>query len=244
MKFLAKKQKGFTLIELMVSIFIFMIIISLVIEIFGKQVVASRHARVLQRNIEDADFAMNYVAKTLRTSSLPTSEEGIGNGTASGSSADQSLGTIYTDIVYAYDYSQKSCFKFAFEEEDGKGSLVVYSMDELTQENYGSGEDETFEIGKVIHTCAYDNNYSSDGRKLTSGDVTGGFYISPTRKDLTEETEALEVYDESMGKVTINLEIDNRASESVKQEEQGGIQNKVIIQTSVALRDYPGDLTF
>lgn len=242
MKFLTKKQKGFTLIELMISIFIFMIIVSIVIEIFGKQVVTSRHARILQRNIEDAEFAMNYVAKTLRTSSLPTSEDqgtttGSGSATTTTAAADQILGTDYVQVLYAYDYSQKECFKFSFEEVDDEGTLMVYTIKEYDGEP----------IGNVVHICTYDDNYS-DGRKLTSGDVTGGFYMSPTREDKKEEEGETEVYYESMGKVTISLEIDNRATEEVLKENEGeipiGVQNMIIIQSSVALRDYPGDLTF
>ncbi len=241
MKFLAKKQKGFTLIELMVSIFIFMIIVAIIIEIFGKQVIASRHARILQRNIEDSEFAMNYVAKTLRTSTLPTSEDegtttGSGSNTSTTTVADQNLGTIYTEVLYAYDHSQKACFKFSFEEVDGEGVLMVYTIEEI----------DGNPIGKAQHICAYDGNYD-EGMKLTSGDVTGSFYMSPTRADISDDPVNdpgnVGVYDESMGKVTISLKIDNRMSESVTQGEQG-VQNMVIIQTSVALRDYPGDLTF
>ncbi len=240
MKFLAKKQKGFTLIELMVSIFIFLIIVALVIEIFGKQVVVSRHARILQRNIDDAEFAMNYLAKTLRTSTLPTSPEGEDG------SANQNLGTAYVQTLYAYDYSQGKCFKFAFEDD----SLIVYSVEgNVVQEKYDSGgATEKVEINRGnLFVCAYDNNYTGDGMKLTSGKVTGSFYMTPTREDADEVEGEPEVYHESMGKVTVTLEIDNRFTEAVEQggeDGNGGAQNMVVIQTSVSLRDYPSDITF
>lgn len=233
MKFLIKKQKGFTLIELMISIFIFMIIVSIIIEIFGKQVVTSRYARILQRNIEDAEFAMNYVAKTLRTSNLPINEY-LGDD-VNAVVVDQDAGTIYTDVLYAYDYSQKTCFKFSFEEFKEEQALVVYTIEEIDNNVVGSAKT----------ACAYDDNYPNEGRRLTSGNVTGGFYMSPTNKDDLDSEKDPEnlIYDESMGKVTISLKIDNRMSESVEQGNEG-VQNMIIIQTSVALRDYPGDLTF
>lgn len=232
MKFLAKKQKGFTLIELMVSIFIFTIIMSIVVEIFGKQVVTARNARVLQRNIEEASTAMNYLAKTLRTSTLPTTEsvEAIEKG-----NLKQSPETDYVKIIYAYDFSQRLCFKFAFEGKPGQGKLMMYTSDKVTEEA-GTG-DRTY-------LCAMESTYSGVAdRKLTKGNVTGAFYISPTREDIEETGDDPEVYDESLGKVTISLEIDNRNTEQVKQGDEG-IQNMVIIQTSVSLRDYPSDITF
>lgn len=234
MNFIKKRQKGFTLVELLVSIFVFMIIMSIVIEIFGKQVVVARNARVLQRNIEEASKAMNYLAKTLRTSTLPNENN---KGEFKPSALAQNSQTKYVQTIYAYDYSQGTCFKFAFEKRNGEGELVMYSNEDVVK-NDGEGL-----LSFKIFACAIDSNYSGKGRKLTRGNVKGGFFISPTIPDKVEEEGEEEVYNESLGKVTISLEIDNRNTEAVKQGEEG-TQNMVVVQTSVSLRDYPGDITF
>lgn len=233
MNFLKKRQKGFTLIELIVSIFVFLIIMTIVIDIFGKQVVTARNARILERNIEEASTAMNYLAKTLRTSTLPN-EYNFGDF----SKLDQTSKTGYVSKIYAYDYSQGLCFKFAFEKgSNGDGVLNMYTSDKVSQ-------NATSPLTYRTYLCALDSSYSnSEGRVLTKGNVKGSFYISPTIIDKKEQEPEPEVYDESLGKVTISLEIDNRNTEAVVQEDKG-IQNMIVIQTSVSLRDYPGDITF
>jgi prepilin-type N-terminal cleavage/methylation domain-containing protein len=232
-----KTKKGFTLIELMISIVIFLVMMVLVVEIFAKQVVTARHARVLQRNIEDAEFAMNYINKTLRTSTLPVSAD-EGNTytnpddpsqTITSEKSDQKPGTHYAKKIYAYDYSQNKCFKFEF--KDGK--LYSYVKES------SSGEENKMNI----RFCMYDDTFSDKGRELTSGKITGGFLITPTEEDLPQDFGEEEWYEESIGKVTTSIEIDNRATEQVKQGEDG-MKNMIVIQSSVALRDYPGDITF
>lgn len=90
-------KKGFTLIELMVSIFIFLLMMLAIITVFGRHVAVYKHNRVLQRNVENAQFAMNFIAKTLRTSSVV----GIYN-------------TPSTNRVDAYDFSVQRCYRFEF----------------------------------------------------------------------------------------------------------------------------------
>lgn len=68
-----KNEKGMTLLEVMVAIFIFSLIMVAVVQIFGSSASGYRNAVKIQRNLEDAQFAMNEMTKTLRTSTVVSS---------------------------------------------------------------------------------------------------------------------------------------------------------------------------
>ena len=85
-------KKGFTLLELMISIFIFSVVVLVVGGIFGRGMVAYRYADNLQKGMEEAQFAMGKIAKVLRTSNVVASS-----------------GTSIT----VYDASQGKCIVFA-----------------------------------------------------------------------------------------------------------------------------------
>jgi prepilin-type N-terminal cleavage/methylation domain-containing protein len=68
-------RNGFTLIELLVSVFVFLLIMLAVVTIFIREVEAFRNAKDSQRSLENAQFAMNFVAKTLRTSIVTIPED-------------------------------------------------------------------------------------------------------------------------------------------------------------------------
>ncbi|PJA87728.1 MAG: hypothetical protein CO140_02745, partial [Candidatus Moranbacteria bacterium CG_4_9_14_3_um_filter_40_7] len=61
--------KGFTLIEMMIAIFIFSLMMIAVTEIFSSSFGGYGNARNIQKDLEDAQFVMGQIAKTLRTSS-------------------------------------------------------------------------------------------------------------------------------------------------------------------------------
>lgn len=87
-------KKGFTLIEMLISVFIFLMIMLVVVVVFAQHAKLYTYAKTLQRNIENAQFAINYVAKTLRTGSI--------------------MQTSDTQNLYMYDPSQSRCFRFRF----------------------------------------------------------------------------------------------------------------------------------
>jgi len=86
--------KGFTLIEMMIAIFIFSLMMIAVTEIFSSSFGGYGNARNIQKDLEDAQFVMGQIAKTLRTSSIVN----IG-----GSSE-----------ITVYDYSQNKCVAYQF----------------------------------------------------------------------------------------------------------------------------------
>ncbi len=90
-----KKQRGFTFIEIIIAVFIFALMMLAVSGIFSGSIGGYRTARITQKNLEDAQFIMNQMAKILRTSSVQE------NPSASS--------------LIVYDYSQSKCFKYAIQ---------------------------------------------------------------------------------------------------------------------------------
>jgi len=88
---LRKKEKGFTLIEVLVATFVFVIVMSSVSQIFVSAFSAYRREKIIQNNLENAQFAMNTMAKELRGSSI----------TASSASS-----------VKFYNYGEKTCYSY------------------------------------------------------------------------------------------------------------------------------------
>ena len=71
MKNITKKtKKGFTLIEMIISVAIFSIIMTAIVVTFSSYIKTNRYSRIVQRNLESVQFAFNYMAKTLRISNV------------------------------------------------------------------------------------------------------------------------------------------------------------------------------
>ncbi len=85
-------QRGFTLIEALVSVAIFAIVIVAVAEIFGRSVQSYGYARAAQQAAEDASFAINRMAKSLRTSTIRYHN---------------------ASVIVLYDYSRQMCVRYA-----------------------------------------------------------------------------------------------------------------------------------
>lgn len=61
---------GFTLIEIIISLFIFVIIMSALSHTFVRMFSSYKNARTIQEDIESTQFVMNRIAKELRTSTI------------------------------------------------------------------------------------------------------------------------------------------------------------------------------
>jgi len=66
-------RRGFTLLEIIVALFVFSIAMVAVTAIFASFVSANRTTKNTQKALEDSQQAMNIMAKTIRTSSIVTS---------------------------------------------------------------------------------------------------------------------------------------------------------------------------
>src|SRR3989304_59518 len=94
--------KGFTLIEAVVALFVFLIIMLSLSSTFTQSFSGYRNTRMVQKDVENAQFALNLMAKELRTSTVVSS---------AGSS----------NTVKFYDHSQNICFEYKIE-DDGNGN--------------------------------------------------------------------------------------------------------------------------
>jgi len=66
-------RQGFSLVEMIVAIFVFSLIMTTVITTFVQAVGSRKKIQAIQQDIEDARYAIELMAKTLRTSSVVSS---------------------------------------------------------------------------------------------------------------------------------------------------------------------------
>jgi prepilin-type N-terminal cleavage/methylation domain-containing protein len=99
MRFLSEhsRLRGFSLLEVILALFIFSLVMMSVTSYFASTTVANRNTRLLQQNLEDVGFAMNRIAKVLRTSVV----------------LSPILPSPVTSIR-VYDYSQGACLRYEF----------------------------------------------------------------------------------------------------------------------------------
>lgn len=86
-------RRGFTLVEVTVSLAIFSLVMAAVSEIFASAFTGYQTARTAQKDMEAAQFAMNTLAKELRTSSITN------------------YGASY---IKFFDYSREKCVRYEF----------------------------------------------------------------------------------------------------------------------------------
>ena len=89
-----KTKKGFTLIEMIISMGILVIMSTALAGTFSSGFSSYGSSRELQRNLETAQYALNTLEKLLRTSTLRDTTDGL-----------------RTSIVF-YDYSSGKCFQY------------------------------------------------------------------------------------------------------------------------------------
>jgi hypothetical protein len=111
-------RRGMSFMEAIIGIFIFTVVMLAVTTIFTSSFGGYRKADKMAQNIEDANFALNDVAKTLRTSVILGCYN-PGCGTAA---------TVDTKEIRFFDYSQTLCGRFVFSSSSG-GRLLMQKSD-------------------------------------------------------------------------------------------------------------------
>ena len=177
-------RRGFSFLEVVVATFIFAMIMVSTAAVFGRTFGGYRSARVIQKDLENAQFGMNSMAKMFRTSVVVSP---VAAGTVS--------------IIRVYDYSQasqKPCIEFQI----SGGSLQSHSL---------AATDKT-----ACGTASFPAFSSNDN--MTTGYVTGNFYVVPSATNL-------------VGKLTTYLQIcpSNPCTTNPK--------DTARIQTTVSLRN-------
>jgi prepilin-type N-terminal cleavage/methylation domain-containing protein len=101
-----KFGKGFSLVEVLVAVFLFSLTITMLMAAFSGFLKNQINAKRNQRDIENAQYAMNLMAKTLRTSKI----------------VDTSNPNFPLNV---YDYSQGKCLRYIYNAADKR--LQYYS---------------------------------------------------------------------------------------------------------------------
>jgi len=107
-----KEKHGFSLIEMIISIFIFSILMMMIAGTFAGFYRNYSKQKKAQKDIENAQYILNFMAKRLRTSTIISSPTGAGNPQGA------PLGSLDT-----YDYSQGQCVRYHL-----NGGIMQYSL--------------------------------------------------------------------------------------------------------------------
>lgn len=115
-RFFSKKEKGFSLLEVVVAVFIFSLIMVFTASVFGRAFQGYRTAKVIQKDLENAQYAMNLVAKTIRTSKIIV---------------PPATSTVLAIRVYDYSQLSNKCIEYKFENNKLKsGASNIADTDE------------------------------------------------------------------------------------------------------------------
>lgn len=147
--FCKKSLRGFTLLEMVISLGIFSIIALAVAGTFASGFSTYKETRALARNLENAQFAMNTLAKLLRTSTI-----------VQPSSAQWSKQIIF------YDKSSRRCFQYRVLTLAGPGLSTLEARWVPVSSPSSCQPGDPALLG-LPYT------------PVTSGFVDGGFYVFP-----------------------------------------------------------------
>lgn len=162
-----KTRRGFSLTELILVMLLTSILLLAITGLFGSMFKTYRTARTMQRDVENAQFAMNSIAKTLRTSTIMKPKAGAG--------AEEETSNI-TDAktLYIYDYSKSSCIIFKYSE----GKETLYSL------AFSSSTPDENDPEKSRRGCNFGDNeggmQDDEDNALTTGDVDARFTVVPS----------------------------------------------------------------
>lgn len=153
---LFSKKRGFSFLEIMISIFIFSLMMTTISITFASLFENYRNSRAIQMNLENAQFIINTMAKSLRTSSI------ISNTTSS---------------IRFYNYSDNNCFSYKFEDNSLQVasmsiSNITYPIVEERKAQCGSASLTYSNILTNVNDAKFSVIQSSEGTPNIMGKVT------------------------------------------------------------------------
>jgi len=183
-----KKIEGFTLIEVIVAMSIFVIVMSAVSGAFASAFKAYGKAREVGESLKNAQYALNLMSKTFRTSSVesPTGEKQT------------------DDEIVVFDYSQSACIKYKL------SSKKIYKLSKtVTDESECSSStafSDNYPIVENVEELKFfttdSDGDASSGESMRVGKVTvmmvisNGTVASPTKVRI-QSTSSLRDYSKS-----------------------------------------------
>lgn len=145
--------RGFTLIEAVVSLFVFLIIMLALSDTFTQSFAGYRNARAVQKDVENAQFALNLMAKELRTSTVVS---------------------FTASSVKFYDHSQGRCFEYNINTTD----KTLETRSRPPTSNFAPPDADV----KKVNDCKL-NPISVVYTTLSTGVSDGKFVVVPSDKD-------------------------------------------------------------
>jgi len=142
---------GFTLIEMIVAVGVFTVMMSVIVGAFSSGALAYRGARELQKNVESAQYAMNTMAKHLRTSTIfsPATPSSVSS-------------------IRFYEYSSDRCFRY-----DISGGVLSARWHGIDGGTYADSDE-------LFQACENGTVSFPASQPMTSGDVEGIFRVVPS----------------------------------------------------------------
>lgn len=152
------KKRGFSLIEVIVAMFISTVIILSVTAAFASAFRAQKKAREVQKSIEEAKATLEYMAKIIRMSSNIKELDG-------GAS------------VHMYNKSTNQCVKYSFDSNGKKISSQTCAVDEDDVKDLDKGPCY-YKVGFDEKPCSSDSSYGTSVY-ITNSDINDAqFFVS------------------------------------------------------------------
>lgn len=154
-RYIRKTCRGLTLIEIVVALFVFTLMMATTAQIFAKTFASYRSTRAIQRDIDNAQYSINVMAKELRTSTVVSTGGSV-------------------QSVQFFDHSQGKCFRYRL----NGGSLQVASVTVADSVACGTASFSSF---TTITTGVITGSFQVDPSTLTPkhvGQVTVALDIS------------------------------------------------------------------
>lgn len=137
------------MVEILIAVFVFFMAVAMLTGSFASFIKTYTNAKKAQRDVENAQYAMNLMAKTIRTSALVSSDSSI------------------TDFpLNIYDYSQEICVQYKYNQTDKK--IQIGSITPATENDPSSCQFESIatfsdltagDINSVAITAVPSNGY-------------------------------------------------------------------------------------
>jgi len=174
-------RKGFTLIELMVAIFIFSLITVAIVSVFVSTVTSYGKAKAIKTVKENAEFAMASIAKDVRMGKIVNP------------SAGYSVGSLKQYLMISRNRGGKVCYYL----DRTAGSSYVGVIAGVTNDAIACPNPLSSTYDKIMDLSGTGMNFGS----------TAGFYSCPTDMSTAESPCLGPVAEKGRGWVEINLNI-------------------------------------
>lgn len=153
MKIQLRFEKGVTFVEVIVSIAIFAAVVASAGASFVTSIQSKKNIEISRGNYEKAQFSMNLVGKSLRTSSV----------------VDPSTADDLVNEIKIFDYSQDLCIQYRF----NTSSHMLESASAFME--------DPFTVGNTKKSQCVNKNFDeSDFKAMTNVYTAGSFRVVPT----------------------------------------------------------------